>query len=47
MSRFINWDLLRNPYNWIVVILMLLIGVMALTVLQPALSAAGATGADD
>ena len=34
----INWDLLREPYNWIIVILMLAIGVYALTLLQPTLS---------
>lgn len=37
MDRFINWELLKQPYNWIVVVLMLAIGVAALTYLQPTL----------
>jgi hypothetical protein len=32
--ELINWDLAREPYNWLVVILMLLIAIMALTYLQ-------------
>lgn len=35
MDRIINWDLLRNPYNWIVVALMLAIGAYALSVVLP------------
>jgi len=26
LDRFINWELLRHPYNWVIVILMLAIG---------------------
>lgn len=33
--RFINLDLMRHPYNWIVITLMLGIAVLALTYLQP------------
>jgi hypothetical protein len=33
MPKLINWDLLRHPYNWIVVILMLAIAVYGLTLL--------------
>jgi hypothetical protein len=33
MPQLINWDLLRHPYNWVIVILMLAIGVYALTLL--------------
>ena len=38
MDRFINWELLKQPYNWVIVVLMLAIGVTALTYLQPALA---------
>ena len=38
MERWINWGLLKEPYNWVIVALMLAIGVTALTYLQPALS---------
>ncbi len=31
----INWDLIRQPYNWIIVVLMIAIAVLALTYLQP------------
>jgi hypothetical protein len=33
MPALINWDLLRSPYNWVIVILMLAIGVYAITLL--------------
>jgi hypothetical protein len=33
MPDLINWDLIRNPYNWVIVILMLAIGVYALTLI--------------
>ena len=39
MPQLINWDLLSNPYNWVVVILMLAIGVYALTLLAAPLDA--------
>lgn len=26
LDSFINWELLRHPYNWVIVILMLAIG---------------------
>ncbi len=35
MPELINWALLKQPYNWIVVILMVAIAVLALTYLQP------------
>lgn len=38
MDRIINFDLLRNPLNWIIVILMILFAVVALTLLQPYLT---------
>lgn len=31
----LNWELLRNPYNWIVVFLMVTMAVAGLTLLQP------------
>jgi hypothetical protein len=31
----LNWDLLRQPYNWLIVALMLAIAVFALHLLQP------------
>ena len=33
MPDLINWGLLKEPYNWVIVILMLAIGVYALTLL--------------
>lgn len=38
LSRIINWDLLREPYNWILVIMMLAIGYMILMMVQKPLS---------
>lgn len=35
MDRIVNFELLRNPYNWIIVILMIAFALMALTYLQP------------
>lgn len=37
MPELINWPLLREPINWLIVILMLAIAVYALTLLQPSL----------
>jgi hypothetical protein len=34
MDRVVNLELLSHPYNWVIVILMLLIGVWALALLQ-------------
>ena len=37
LDRIINWQLLREPYNWLIVILMMSIGAMLLMlVIQPA-----------
>lgn len=42
--ELINWPLLREPMNWITVILMLAIAVFGLSLLAPSLgSIAGAT----
>lgn len=41
MDSFINTDLLLNPYNWIVVILMLAIGVYGLCLLGGPLDTVG------
>lgn len=38
LSRVINWELLREPYNWLIVILMLAIGYMILMMIQKPLS---------
>lgn len=36
MDRVINWELLKQPLNWIIVILMLLIGTFGLNlILKP------------
>jgi hypothetical protein len=35
MPSLVNWAMLREPYNWLIVILMLLIGVFALHLLAP------------
>jgi hypothetical protein len=31
----LNWELLKNPYNWVIVTLMIAIAVAALSFLQP------------
>jgi hypothetical protein len=33
-ERWINWELMMNPANWVVVFLMLAIGVMLMTVIH-------------
>jgi hypothetical protein len=38
MDRFLNLELLRQPLNWLIVIMMLAIFVFGLNLLQPALS---------
>lgn len=38
LSTFINWQMLREPYNWVIVILMLAIGYMILMMIQKPLS---------
>jgi hypothetical protein len=35
VPRLINWDIARNPYNWIVVALMVAIPVIAFTMFDP------------
>jgi hypothetical protein len=38
MPQLINWDLMREPINWVIVALMLAIGAMALClILGPAM----------
>jgi hypothetical protein len=34
MDRFVNFELLANPINWIIVALMLAIGTFALRLIQ-------------
>lgn len=38
LDRIINWELLREPYNWLIVILMLAIGYGILMMIQKPLS---------
>jgi len=38
LDRIVNLDLLRHPYNWLVVILMLAIGYGILMMIQKPLS---------
>ena len=38
LDQIINWEMLREPYNWIIVILMLAIGYGILMMLQKPLS---------
>lgn len=38
LDRFINWDLLKEPYNWIIVILMLAIGWSIFMMIQKPLT---------
>lgn len=39
---FINWPLFKNPVNWIIVVLMLIIAGFALDVLLPSMTGANA-----
>jgi hypothetical protein len=41
--ELINWPLMREPINWIIVILMLAIAVWGLTLLDPSLGQIGST----
>jgi hypothetical protein len=41
MSSVINLDLLLNPLNWVIVILMLAIFVFGMTLLSPSLGTIG------
>lgn len=41
MPALVNWELLRNPINWVVVVLMLLIGAFMLRLLMEAPNYAG------
>lgn len=34
----INWGLAANPYNWIIVVLMVMVGGLALSLLFPKVS---------
>ena len=34
MDRIVNWELLKEPLNWIIVILMLMIGVFGLNLIM-------------
>ncbi len=43
MPELINWALIREPLNWVVVILMLAIAVWGLTLLSPSLGQIGGT----
>lgn len=35
MPALINWELLKQPYNWVVVILMCAFGLFALALIFP------------
>lgn len=35
MDRFVNFDLLKNPYNWIVVVLMTAFALLLLQIAMP------------
>ena len=35
MDRFVNFDLLKNPYNWIVVVLMTAFALLLLHIVMP------------
>jgi hypothetical protein len=39
--ELINWPLMREPINWVVVILMLAIAVWGMTLLSPSLGQIG------
>jgi hypothetical protein len=38
MDKIINLSLLKEPYNWVIVILMLAIAVYGMALLQPTLT---------
>ncbi len=35
MPNLINWDLIKNPYNWVVVVIMTAFALMLLQVIMP------------
>lgn len=35
MPRLINWELIRNPLNWVVVYLMVAFAIVALALIDP------------
>ena len=37
MPQLINWELVRNPYNWVVLFLMTVFAMIALALLFPQL----------
>jgi len=39
MPKLVNWDLLKEPANWVIVVLMLLIGVFGLKLITASASA--------
>jgi hypothetical protein len=41
--ELINWPLIREPINWVIVILMLAIAVWGLTLLNPSLGQISST----
>ncbi len=36
MPKLVNWELLKQPINWVIVVLMLLIGVFGLKLVMSA-----------
>ena len=38
LDSIVNWELLRHPYNWVIVILMLAIGYGILMLIQKRLN---------
>jgi len=41
MDRIVNVAIIRNPYNWVIVVLMLLIFLASLEILTPAFQSYG------
>lgn len=38
MPELINWDLIRNPYNWAITVLMVFFGLFLLALVSPEIS---------
>ena len=44
MPQIINWEIIANPLNWVIVALMLAIAVFGLSLISGGSSATSATG---
>jgi hypothetical protein len=43
MPKLINWELLKQPYNWVIVFLMCVVALVFLSLVFPESSSAGSS----